>query len=60
MNSRRFVFFCSLKVEKFLQSNLSNQTGRADKLSLLEGEAYAGVDLHGGPHPLMLYAETWT
>lgn len=54
------VFFCSLKVEKFLQSNITNQTRRADKLNLLEGEAYAGVDLRGGPHPLMLYAETWT
>jgi len=60
MNSRIFIFFCSLKWDKFLQNNINNQTRRADKLNLLEGEAYAGVDLRGGPHPLILYAETWT
>jgi len=37
---------------------MNNQTGSANKLDLLEGEAYAGVDLRGGPHPLILYAET--
>lgn len=60
MNSRIFVFFCSLKREKFLGSNTTSQTRRVEKLNLLEGEAYSGVDLRGGPHPLMLYAETWT
>lgn len=43
-----------------MNSNITEQTGRADKPNLLEGEAYSGVDLHGAPHPLMLYAETRT
>lgn len=43
-----------------MNSNITKQTGRADEPNLLEGEAYSGVDLRGGPHPLMLYAETRT